>query len=386
MKHDKILFVVSNLGCGGINRSLENLLSIWQNDFDVDVLALDSTGQYHDGFANSSVVRSAFFIDLQVRRLADQRGMIKLLCGFTKTINRITCNFFYLRSIEKLQRRLSHAGYKAAVAFSEGLPTSFVSGLDIGNRIAWIHCDFKSYLSFSPLAKDLEDRKYSGFNHIVCVSDYTRKSFVDVYPHYSEKTCYIYNVLDTEMMKQRSVEFDVKEYDKRKFNIVTVGRIDPVKCPSRIPAIASKITSGDYEWFIIGPTIWQSEYDKLIGEIDKYHLSDRIHLMGPKDNPYPYISQADLLVNTSVSEACPYVINEAKVLGTPVVCTDFGSAREFIENGRNGYSMPVEQVGQCIDRLIADKTKYSEIADNLSKFEYDNAAIIRKFCNLLEMQ
>ena len=43
-----------------------------------------------------------------------------------------------------------------------------------------------------------------------------------------------------------------------------------------------------------------------------------------------------MVVSTSVSEACPNVINEAKILHTPIVATNFGSVYEFIEDGVNG--------------------------------------------------
>lgn len=383
MNHKRVLFVVSGLNCGGVNRALDNLLRIWDGEACVRVMAFDSTGQFAQGFHNSTLVKASKLLDFLIRNLKNQRGFRKLICASVKFFNKITHNYLYIKSMKRLQQKISVDGYDAVIAFSEGLPTSFVANVKNHNKIAWIHCDYKSYLSFCPDNLERERKIYSKFNHIVCVSDYTRSSFVDVFPEFESRTEYIYNVLDTEGMKKDAAEFEVKEYDKSNFNIVTVGRIDPVKCPSRIPMIASNLKTKNFNWYIVGPIIWQSEYEKLVCEIKKYGLSDRIHLLGEKSNPYPYIMNADVLVNTSVSEACPYVINEAKILGTPVVCCDFGSAKEFIANGENGFSVPVAKVADYINKLHDDHSLYATVKENLLHFDYDNEAIITKFTKLL---
>jgi glycosyltransferase involved in cell wall biosynthesis len=118
-------------------------------------------------------------------------------------------------------------------------------------------------------------------------------------------------------------------------------------------------------------------------EIKNNGLNDNIHLLGQQDNPYPYIKNANLLVTTSLSEACPYVINEAKVLGTPVICTNFGSAKQFVTNGKDGYSVSIENMSKTILKLMSDSSIYNKIKDNLAKFEYDNNEIINLFKNLI---
>jgi glycosyltransferase involved in cell wall biosynthesis len=105
--------------------------------------------------------------------------------------------------------------------------------------------------------------------------------------------------------------------------------------------------------------------------------------LGQQDNPYPFIKHAHLLVNTSLSEACPYVVNEAKVLGTPVICTNFGSARQFITNGEDGYSVPLAEMPDAILNLLADQEAYDRIKCRLARFEYDNAAIVNQFMKLI---
>lgn len=380
----RILFVISNLGCGGINRSLENLLSVINNEnLRVSVLAFDTTGQYKDGFAGSSLLRPNLFVNYLTRALSEQRGFAKWLTALIKTIDRISGGRVKQEALSQQRSRILKENYDAIIAFSEGAPTHFLSPVNNRNKIAWIHCDYKSYLTFCKEREDQEINTYANYDKIICVSDFTKNSFKDVSKNCSGQILSIPNVLNTSLMKESAVKFK-PDYDGD-FNIITVGRIDPIKRPSVIPEILSCILRKikNVHWYIIGPTIWQSELDKLLYEIKKYDVEDNIHLLGQKDNPYPYIKNANLLVNTSVSEACPYVVNEAKVLGIPVVCTDFGSAKQFIRNGIDGFSVPLEKMADTITKLIINTQSYNSIKENLVDFEYDNKSIKEQFLNLI---
>jgi len=380
----RILFVVSNLGCGGINRSLENLLSVIRNEnLHVSVLALDTTGQYKDGFVGAELLKPNPIVNYLTRILSEQRGFAKGLTALIKIIDRISGGIVKRFAILSQRSRILNKDYDAIIAFSEGVPTHFLAPISNPNKIAWIHCDYKSYLTFCMGCEEKEINAYSSYDKIVCVSDFTKCSFEDISSNKYDNIISIPNVLDVQMMRRKESEFLPDLHGE--FNIVTVGRIDPVKRPSVIPKILSEILQSNVNihWYIIGPTIWQSEYEMLMSEIRKYRVGNNIHLLGQKDNPYPYIKNADLLVNTSISEACPYVVNEAKVLGTPVVCTDFGSAPQFINNGENGYYVPIEEMSTVISDLITDADKYGRIKDNLKYFEYDNEAIKNQFLSLI---
>ncbi len=106
-------------------------------------------------------------------------------------------------------------------------------------------------------------------------------------------------------------------------------------------------------------------------------------LLGEKYNPYPYIARANLLVNPSVSESWSYVINEAKVLGTPIVCTDFGCAYEVVEYGVNGYYEPIEKMADRIAWLVKNPDELAKLMNNLGSFTYDNNSILKKIYSLI---
>ena len=142
--------------------------------------------------------------------------------------------------------------------------------------------------------------------------------------------------------------------------------------------------SNTVKWYIVGPDVGnQEEYKSLKNNIEKYEVQSQVILLGEMSNPYPYIANADILACTSVSEACPYVINEAKILGTPIVSTNFGSAYEFIEDDKDGIIAPIEKMANAMDKLIDDHELYSRIKKTLGAFEYDNVKIMSAIYSLI---
>lgn len=380
-----VLIVVTNLSTGGIMRSLQNFL----NEYDtkllaVDVFSLTHQGIYKGTLNNCHLISKNRILDASLARLDRQRGLNRIESLLAKIVNKITKYRFQQRVFNSVANNLlKNKHYDAVIAFSEGVPTAFVACMNHSNKIGWIHCDYDSYYAINN--KISEKTIYHALKSVVCVSEYTRNSFLHYFPELSSKTYSIYNVLDEEMMKRLSSQQVGVSFDKNKFNIVSIGRIDPVKQLSTIPELARKILDEGccVKWYIIGPKGTNEEYGLLLHNIAKYKVDHVVSLLGELSNPYPYIVHADLLVNTSKSEACPYVINEAKILHTPVVCTDFGSAKEFIENGVNGYYVPLDQMANTIVSLINDKKKLLDLKNNLVDFQYDNDAILRQIYDLL---
>ena len=126
-----------------------------------------------------------------------------------------------------------------------------------------------------------------------------------------------------------------------------------------------------------------TEYNLLKHNLSKYQVIDKVKILGEINNPYNYMIKANLLVNTSLSEANPYVINEAKILHIPVVCTNFGSAKELIDYGVNGYYEPLEKISERIKYLIDNPEKYNSLRGKLATFHYDNDKILSKVYFLL---
>ena len=77
-------------------------------------------------------------------------------------------------------------------------------------------------------------------------------------------------------------------------------------------------------------------------------MEDTVILLGPKTNAYPYIAKADLYVCTSESESFPLVVNEAKALSVPIITNNFPSVYESVEEGIEGYVVPLDAMPEKI--------------------------------------
>ena len=378
----KILFIVTYLDTGGITTSLINLLSIL-NHVEVDVFAMSHQGIFSNELPNCKLLKKDWLLNSLISRFNQSEWQLKTISIITKLIDRLTRgklrDYAFKRVTAKIEKETS---YDAVIGFSEGIPTILATYFACQNKIAWIHCDYTSYIKQNKID---EAHIYKNFKHIICVSNFTKNSFINSYPTFKDKTIYIYNVLDTEQIRAKANSFK-PEMDSRSLNIISVGRIDPVKRFSAIPEIASKIIANGFniKWRIIGPIAIEDEYNKLIDGIRKFNLESSIELLGEMSNPYPYILCSNLLVSTSISEACPYVINEAKTLHTPVLCTDFGSSHEFISNGKTGIISPIELMDKAFIELFSnDHTLYDLIKNNLNSYEYNNNSIIAQFKEIL---
>lgn len=270
--------------------------------------------------------------------------------------------------------------YDIVIAFQEGQATVMAQFITAPQKIAWVHCMYKRFKSLSN--KTTIDT-YNRYDKIVCVSYTAAKEMADCEPQWKEKIHVVYNAVDTVFVNEKAgggIDFE------KEVNLVSIGRIDPVKRFSSIPKIASKLkeTGVDFNWWIIGGVAIQDEYDKLVREIKQFKVDDCVHLLGSLSNPYPYIKSSDLLVCLSSSETFNYTIAEAKAIGVPVVTSDFPCAIEFVEHERTGLIVPIEKMVDGIKRILKDKKLYSDIRTYLISNRNQKPITKEQFETLLE--
>jgi glycosyltransferase involved in cell wall biosynthesis len=71
---------------------------------------------------------------------------------------------------------------------------------------------------------------------------------------------------------------------------------------------------------------------KLKIYVKKNKLANNIKLLGNKNNVYDYLSFFDYTLLTSKSEGLPNILLESQRVGTRVITTDAGGAKEAIIN------------------------------------------------------
>ena len=103
--------------------------------------------------------------------------------------------------------------------------------------------------------------------------------------------------------------------------------------------------------------------------ISRLDLTDRVILTGSKTNPYCFMKAADIYVQTSRNEGYCLTIAEARILGRPVVSTNFPMVYDQIRDGWNGLiaDMTPEDVADKIMMLIRNDELRKAIEENLSR-------------------
>lgn len=371
MRKTRILFVIPEYSHGGVPKSLENLLAFLNKDkYDISVYCLyEDGGQYYKEVFKPYILKKSCLY-----YLVHDNWFTRKFYGIWRRINK-KANFewLYRRETKWLQKKYR---FDVVIAYQEGTSTEFVSFFSDVKRIAWIHCDYTLSIGPKRFEKDLIIFKY--IDKIVTVSETMEKKMKCFHPIFSDKICYVYNTLDIQNIQCKS-QNEISSYKDDAFIIISIGRFVKDKQFEKIPELAHIIqqhTNTPFRWYIIASGEVCKE--ETISEIKKYGVEDVVILLGQKDNPYPYIKQADLYVCTSSSESFSYTIFESKILHTPVLSNNFPVAYEVIED-ECGWICNIKNMPSLLVEIIDDKNRiYSNVKKSIDKYKYDNSSIIEK--------
>lgn len=87
-------------------------------------------------------------------------------------------------------------------------------------------------------------------------------------------------------------------------------------------------------------------------KINRENLAKRVFLEGFVEDPEMILSGLDAFVLSSTMEGLPISLLEAMAMKTSVVCTDVGGMKEVIEDGKNGFLVPVNDAHKLAETLI----------------------------------
>jgi D-inositol-3-phosphate glycosyltransferase len=189
--------------------------------------------------------------------------------------------------------------------------------------------------------------------------------------------------------------------------LLFVGRIEPLKgIDVLIEAIALMKQNGKYKdnpfcLAIIGGNTGggdkaiNEEMDRLRELREKYGLEDLITFLGQRsqDNLPYYYSAAELVVVPSHYESFGMVALEAMACGRPVVASQVGGLAFLIQDGINGFTVPVDDpraLANCLEHLLNDGDLRRKIGKQASitaqnySWEHIAARIVSLYQDLLK--
>lgn len=306
----KIIFGITSLTLGGAERVLVDIVNKLSEKYDITVFSL-----YDNGELKKELKKDVKFKSLYKCRY-DELGFLQ------KKWVPIRVLLF-----EKLIYKKHIKGdFDVEVAFLEGPITRLFSIKNASSKkIAWVHNDIKYVFGNnlkSKIKKLIDKRIYRRYNELVFVSNENMKSFREEYKDIdNRKMSVIYNYIDDNLVREKANEYHTELENCANIKFVTVCRLVKQKAIDRLIEVHKKIISQglEHEFFIVGDG---PERENLENLIKKYNLGNTFHLLGKKNNPYPYIKEADYFCLLSNFEGYGMVLEEAKILNKRIIITD----------------------------------------------------------------
>ena len=351
----KVLFLIRDLGHGGAEKVLINLVNHMDRDkFDITVMTLFDEGVNKQFLAPHIKYKSC---------------LKKSFPG--------NSHFLKLFSPAFLHKHFINDTYDIEIAYLEGPSARVISGCKNKDTklISWVHCTLKNEKEISLGFRNFDETKksYKNFNKVIFVSESTEKTFKSVIPDIDSEV--IYNTNDSELILNQSTEIIDNIFNDNKINLISTGRLIPVKGFDRFINVHSKLISDGYSvhTYILGEGS-ESYKSFLVDLINKNNISDTFTLLGYQTNPYKYIANADLFVCSSLSEGFSTAATEALIVGTPVCTVEVAGMKEMLAEN-NEYGVVTENnedaLYEAIKSLLDDPEllkHYKEKAIERGKF------------------
>ena len=130
-------------------------------------------------------------------------------------------------------------------------------------------------------------------------------------------------------------KYPFKEYDNKRINFITIGRLSKEKGHLRILESLSRIKNYYFNYTIIGTGPLEIDLKK---QTEKLGLKSRVNYIPYTDEVLKHLSESDYFLQGSYVEGFPNAVLESCSVGTPVIAFNApGGTKEIIENNINGY-------------------------------------------------
>lgn len=371
----KVLFVINTLGTGGAEKALLELFDHLEGrDLSVDLYVLLGRGKLmaqlpkHVRLLNNKIDCGSV-LDGAGRRALARRAMVYFfrngrwgwkLASILRSLPPV------VRSgqiqPDKLLWPMVAAGaprlaepYDAAVAWMEGGSAYYVANYVRARRkAALVHLVPQQDGYIQALYRDC----WEHFQRIFVVSEENRAPFLAHYPACAEKLRVLPNVINREAIVRRAAEPGGFDDGWEGLRLLTVGRLTYQKAfDVAIEALKLLRDRGyNVRWYVLGEGGQRRELEKQIAALG---LEEDFRLLGITDNPFPYYAQADVYVHATRFEGRSIAVQEAQVLGRPVVLSDCLGNQTQVTPDVDGLlcSLEPESIAQAVASLLDDPDK-----------------------------
>ena len=392
-----ILFVIDSLHCAGAEKSLTTLLSLLDySKYDVDLQLFGYGGDLekvlpkevnllepliYTNFTEMPVKNSLIYsiknmnVDMFISRI---KYSMKIRKNDYSNAQKARV---YWQSCSKCIYN-SNKKYDITIAYAQGVPTFYVAEkVNAAKKFAWVNVSYK----LGEKDRIFQEKYYDKYNKIVAVSDSAKEIFLQTFPKYKNNIEIIYDINSYKIINKMAQNGSSYDDGYNGIRILTIGRLANQKGYD-YALKACKILNEkniDFKWYVLGKGPLRNEIEEYI---KKNNLEDRFILLGVKPNPYPYIKDCDIYVQTSRFEGFGLAIAEARMLNKPVVTTRFDAVYNQMVHGKNGLvvDMNGKAISDGIIELMNNKDLKNNIINYLEHEKKGNEEELEKFYKLIE--
>ena len=313
----KLLFVTEALTGGGAEAALVRLVNRLAGEFDCTLVTVFPGGE------------ELCKPDIHIRCLNPTNSPLR---------------FWWIRLVAQLglaHRLWGGQAYDLHIAWMETFPTKLVAAVP-GPKVAWVHCDMENRTRRGKMG-----RWYARFDRAVCVSRDVESAFRR---YFSCPTEVVPNVLETERILEKSLEFDGESFD-----ILTVGRLSREKGVDRLlDAVCTLNEMGLFpDVGILGDGPEMENLKKQAAGIPG------VTFLGHRANPYPFIRRANILAIPSRSEGASTVAQEGLVLGRAILAAPCAGMGEILGDA----ALITGDLATGLHRLLTDKALCTQLEE-----------------------
>ncbi len=366
----KILFGITGLTIGGAERVLVDLANKLSEKYDITIFTIYAGGELEK--------------ELNIKL----KSLYNVSYSELSTLKRKLIPLKILLFQKRIYNKYIKENFDIEVSFLEGPITRLFSVKnDNTKKIVWIHNDISLVFGkgFKAKLKRIIDEKiYMKYQKLVFVSKDNLDKFNNIYGNSKlakKDKQVIYNYIDKNKILEKANEFQENELNKGSINFLTVARLVKQKAIDRIIKVHSKLIKEgiNHHFYVIGDGPERKYLEDLIKQEG---VENTFHLLGKKDNPYPYIKDTNYFCLLSEFEGYGMVLEEAKILNKNIIITDT-AAREAVLDYNLKVIVPnsdegIEQGIKQATLIKNDKTAEDDIQI------YDNKKNIQDVVNLFE--
>lgn len=196
----------------------------------------------------------------------------------------------------------------------------------------WIHEPkfvFEQTIKYFPVYAHEQRMKYTS---IYAVSDIAKDNFNNYFPHTANNILH-YGIPDMLGINEKT--------NRKKIIFAIIGTVTELKAQDIFLQAANQIeTAGQAEFWIIG-ALDLDDYGRRITKMADSSTDVKIKGVLTREEIYNVFPQIDVVVCASREETMSLTVNEGMMFGKLCITTDNTGVANYIQNGENGFVVPV---------------------------------------------